>query len=506
MAGKTSKGQKCRDVTARGCKVLKALFVPTIQSYFMCSGIIYICVGVSLALAETQIKSFLCDVAPERNETQDTGVGCSNCPAKLLLCGRGPCWNTIANITWDELAKSTDSRLHTIFETAAADEICNDVLESTDSPSKAVIEMERRSGSSSTDAPVSQACANFHCEVLLMAAIHPHVVLAPMSTETSGCSFAAYKRWWDVDTCVCAGEYQSMTAAEVAAVEAYCGFTFPTTTTTTTVTSTTVNFTTTTTTTAAGGGRLLLEEDCNSPVGLLSPSPSIPPVHRFPSGYMERRLQTSAPSPNPGVTNDDFPPWTVGDWSKCTCMQQCVSGIQTRSVQCLSAQCADPKEADKQFCTCGHCAECVIILNIEIMFYTFIVQGCVALVVFLSFVWLGSRAESSWVVVSWPLWFLGLFVKQLPPLVRLIMVVNAFQILIVFAQTWLLRSIQPDCNSSGTIKVWSIILMVVIILQFVMGMLTAEFKRMPAWVFRPKRQSKYLLVRLIGKLQRTLGP
>merc|ERR1712019_38093 len=63
----------------------------------------------------------------------------------------------------------------------------------------------------------------------------------------------------------------------------------------------------------------------------------------------ERKLQTV----------QDF---EVGEWSKCTCMQTCGAGIQTRSAVCPSdpteKSCHQPKPPDVQPCECTHCAAC----------------------------------------------------------------------------------------------------------------------------------------------------
>lgn len=450
------------------------------------------------------------------------------------------------------------------FKDASIDIACNDVLRAKTTPVEAVLQMAKQAVESQDDArvpAVTAACQQFHCEVVRNALEHPDLMKAPMSDAPIGCSdIKKVKRSWARDVCVCAGLYQTMSVDDMTTLQNYCSFTLQTTQTTTTITTTTTNTDTTTTSIDGSERRLasplvsqshpLHEQDrlyavrdearpivnpyllpqanrnCGGRARSANQVESTVDAHAqmmqadgvdavvdladdlFASVPM-RALQTAPAPPPAGLTNDDFDDYETGEFSKCMCYQQCVSGVKTRSVKCLSARCKEPKPAALQSCTCPHCADCSILLNLDVFFWLFLVQGGVALFVWANFLWLGSQSEANFVHVGWIKWFLGIWVKQLPGSVRLCVLMNIFQIVIMLIQTWTpesLFTITPDCHASMDLRVLSIILLGVLVTQITMGIVTRLTNRMPPFLFRPLRPSHILPIKILGGISRFLGP
>jgi hypothetical protein len=209
------------------------------------------------------------------------------------------------------------------------------------------------------------------------------------------------------------------------------------------------------------------------------------------------------------VSNDDLKEYTVGEWTQCTCYQACVQGIMTRDVTCLSEQCKAPKPETSRKCECHHCSNCSVLFNTTLFFISFIAQGIVALLVWLSLLYMSSIEEAALVRLSWFQWFLGFFVKQLPPLARLLILANVCQALMMVFQTWVpenLVKFQPDCNDVPQLRFLSLFLAAVMCLLLVIGRITRLFNRMMPYLHRPDRATSPLPIRLFSKLQALLGP
>lgn len=575
MAEKKKPG-KCKRILSGVWGCLKAIFCLNIANYFLVSGVVYIACAFVVNIQYGKIETFLCNVWAAKNETGGFGKGCDECGFNAIFCSASECWHDAINLTYklDLLDKNPNPIMEALlkapkfaesptFLDATVDTACNAVLEKYDTPAKAVLMMYTRSiataAAQQTDPPVSQACATFHCQVLVNALEHPDLMKAPQSDAKSGCTNSEkVKRPWATEKCVCAGLYQELSATDITNIETFCSLSLKTTTTTTITTTTTTTSSTTSEESAVGGIRRLQQEgglhvhpsqpDLETKVNgsccgesrpqevfvdasLHAPTPT--PWSSWTPPWVEdveslvtdlfysvpiralataRRLQDPAPSPGPaGLTNDDLQDFEVGDWSKCTCYQQCVSGVMTRSVECLADKCKEPKPPRLQACKCPHCANCQILLNLNVFFYLFIIQGLVAIFVWSNFMWLNHQPEAAFVKasVNFLKKFLGFWVKQLPGAVRLCVLMNMVQIVVAMVQTWVpgsLIEIAPDCNASMDLRVLSIILLGQLTMQIFMGVLTRMTNRMPPFLYRPNRPVHFLPLRVLGGISRFLGP
>jgi hypothetical protein len=232
-----------------------------------------------------------------------------------------------------------------------------------------------------------------------------------------------------------------------------------------------------------------------------------------------RQLQaaTSAPAAAPATSapaaasasNDDYPEFTVGKWTKCTCYQACVQGVRTRDVTCLSSTCKAPKPEESEKCECKHCSNCQVLLSATIFWISFLTQSVVSILVWLSLLYMGTFEEASLVSLSWFQWFLGFFVKQLPPLTRLLLIVNIGQAIFMVLQTWVPSTVikfEPDCNDVADLRFLSILLLSVIVVLILLGRLTRLFNKMMPFLYRPHRSNSFILFRWWSKVQASLGP
>jgi len=246
---------------------------------------------------------------------------------------------------------------------------------------------------------------------------------------------------------------------------------------------------------------VVLESDGGRCVGEVAP-PNTPAL-------IDRVLQETAAAVK--APYDEYPDWTVGDWpSECTCYQQCWPGVRTRVVQCLSEECSVPKPDDKEQCTCDHCAQCNILLDLTFFFWFFVAQAVVALLVFLVFFWMEGRDQSTCIKIGWILWIVGLFCKNLPVLSRLLILANIGQITIILVQVWIPRVddlvLNPDCGASKILQTISIILASFMILQVTLGRLAKKTRRMPPWLYSPPRERGFLPIRYFYKILGWFGP
>jgi len=96
----------------------------------------------------------------------------------------------------------------------------------------------------------------------------------------------------------------------------------------------------------------------------------------------------------------------------------------------------------------------------------------------MALVYMSTVEEASLVKLSWLQWFLGFFVKQLPPIARLLILFNLVQSLLMLFQTWVPESIikfQPDCNDVPQLRFLSIFLAAVMFCLLMIGQVTRAF-------------------------------
>eukprot|EP00927_Polykrikos_kofoidii_P002625 TRINITY_DN11052_c0_g1_i1.p1 TRINITY_DN11052_c0_g1~~TRINITY_DN11052_c0_g1_i1.p1 ORF type:complete len:633 (-),score=85.28 TRINITY_DN11052_c0_g1_i1:236-2068(-) len=208
--------------------------------------------------------------------------------------------------------------------------------------------------------------------------------------------------------------------------------------------------------------------------------------------------------------NDKREKWSEGAWTACTCFQQCMKGVMSRTVECLALNCQDPKPPSKKSCECDHCADCSVLDNLNILNVTFVVQGGVALLVVLCFAYFESMKEEAreetFIHLPFYLYPLGFLCKTLPSIVRLLILVNFCQISIIVFYTWLPTNIKRDCNASGSLKIVSMVTFLMLCLQLVAGQAAKRYTVTPPYLYSPVREHKFLPFKIISLLTRALGP
>jgi hypothetical protein len=512
-----AKDSKAQHVQRLCVSFLKAIFILTIPTYYLWSGIIYMASAITIVLVRPHLKEFLCDIYTH----PDT---CDDCPSTLLMCEKDACYRNAMNITMLTEAATVKGDYFSSFSKASLDSGCNNIIKDSKNPVDALMRMYNAYSPSAT--AEQSPCIQFHCGVLLTALTHVDLVNTVGSDVSSGCTNTRGSKQKDrASDCVCSSVWSNLyeeydlvaggTSTFAALYQSTCGEKMPTTSTSLT--------TTTTTDTSAASSRLLLgnrliqnqaENDSDNlavqvyGIGTGSVATTDSLVAATPQGR-SRALQSAAEDSASGISNDDLKPYTVGQWSQCTCYQACVQGIKTRSVTCLSEACRAPRPATSEKCECEHCSHCSVLFNTFVFFLSFFTQGIIALLVWLSLLYMNSIEEAALVRLSWFQWFLGFFVKQLPPLARLLILLNAAQALMMLFQTWVPESIiefQPDCNDVPALRFLSIFLGLVMLALLIIGRVTRSFTRMMPYLYRPNRSASPLPIRLFSKLQALLGP
>jgi len=194
-------------------------------------------------------------------------------------------------------------------------------------------------------------------------------------------------------------------------------------------------------------------------------------------------------------------------WTQCICYQQCIPGARYRKVQCLHPACKDPKPATILPCLCADCSNCTYVdqflFSISLMFF---IQGAVALMVAMSFVYFLSKDEDDLASMNIIEKLLGFLCKKLPPIVRFMSLVQFFLLAFMVFQTWAPVDFQSDCNESEMLRIITLVTMCVWLAQLVMGVLARRKTRMPAWLYAPARPGGVAIMRLVSKIVRLMGP
>jgi len=148
----------------------------------------------------------------------------------------------------------------------------------------------------------------------------------------------------------------------------------------------------------------------------------------------ERKLQGVDP-------NSNLMSYTTTAWSQCTCFQQCVSGVKTRTVTCDSDKCASPKPENRVKCHCQHCAACAVKFYLTALYLTVCVQGLAGLLVFGAFFFAERVHIDDLAVVSWcscscvPM--LGLICKSIPVFLRVFVYINMVEVILLAMSAFL---------------------------------------------------------------------
>jgi len=233
-------------------------------------------------------------------------------------------------------------------------------------------------------------------------------------------------------------------------------------------------------------------------------------------GEQERRLGATTTaaggggggSSSGGSSAPELPPYKVDVWSKCSCIQQCVLGVKTRDVTCEAKACMEPEPPSKETCTCAHCADCVVDMNLMIISFTFLLQGLIATMVCAAFAHFSSKDEDDLASLNICEKLLGCFCKCLPLYVRVLTILSFFQLIYINLQTFVPTSIlalSTDCNQVVPLKDTAMIASGVYVLQLAFGMGAKNTVAVPAWLYAPMRPGKGCRFKL-KKFLRALGP
>lgn len=532
---KTSAGVKV--LTALG-KVAKAFLVPSVQTYFLLSGILYAGNGALIFFSRVTIDSFFCNIDPREVAG---GIGCTKCPSEILVCKQADCYRHAMNITYRLTASKNTMVNYQQFMTAAQDTQCNEMVLKSASPVKMIQNIAANNS-------VSQGCKRFHCAVLKYALLQS----PDLNTRTGVCTNKDNSKPASLaSTCVCAS---LMTGNDIlnnkASIQSLCGSwivddfcpTFgstvpnwcpptPAPTPAPTASSATTSVT----------ARLLAADNAAGKHGMSTTSgvpqvwtdlvekkkvisikgadaqeschdgkttSAVPMATPFaPQTAAPRRLQNT-PAPQ-GAANDQFPDYTVSDWTRCTCYLQCIAGVKTRLVTCGASTCKAPKPKTSEVCKCSHCADCQADLNLMIVMYCYFAQGGVAIAVFVSFLHMGSFDMDDLVKLSILTRLIGLFCKNLPICVRILVIANFFQLTIIIVQAWVPSSVlawEKDCKSSNALGYTSLITFGVWSIQLILGRVAKTMTRQPPYMFTPYRNKLPPPLKQLKMLIRSLGP
>eukprot|EP00443_Scrippsiella_acuminata_P049307 CAMPEP_0115398994 /NCGR_PEP_ID=MMETSP0271-20121206/14607_1 /TAXON_ID=71861 /ORGANISM="Scrippsiella trochoidea, Strain CCMP3099" /LENGTH=517 /DNA_ID=CAMNT_0002822791 /DNA_START=151 /DNA_END=1704 /DNA_ORIENTATION=- len=516
----------------------------------------YLVCGIVVLVGRSGAHTFLCDVRPQ---LAYGGMGCGNTSDSLLMCAEPSCWRHAINITHQVNASIATDNLYQVFTEAVTDTECNDIITKTrvTDPISMVVVL-------ATSSTVTDACKTFHCGVLE----NTMNTFSDLNSATGVCTnLYGSKPSSEAETCVCSGlldvegfdDYElsggvtTITSSDMQDIFDVCGagtiaamrrmcsagsdvypkWCMETTVTTTTYTETTSTVTetetstvttmtsTSTTTTADTGRRLQVRTDSTyegRSAGVQKDGPwdlaGIDEVSPSPSLATERHLQDATPAPTPSVANDELPEYETGDWSQCTCYQQCVSGVKTRTVDCLSDVCQSPKPAAKEGCTCNHAAQCEIDLRLLILLIVYFVQAACAFIVFLCFLYTLTQTEDDFIKLGFLKKFAGFFHKQLPPLIRILVIVQLIQVVYLVIDVWigylanvyLDSTYQKDCFASNDLRLTSQITSGIWVFGAILGKCTKQHTRRPDWLYSPERPSRGFPMKQFKQCFRCLGP
>eukprot|EP00931_Biecheleriopsis_adriatica_P106608 TRINITY_DN81031_c0_g1_i1.p1 TRINITY_DN81031_c0_g1~~TRINITY_DN81031_c0_g1_i1.p1 ORF type:complete len:670 (-),score=96.20 TRINITY_DN81031_c0_g1_i1:64-2073(-) len=216
----------------------------------------------------------------------------------------------------------------------------------------------------------------------------------------------------------------------------------------------------------------------------------------------ERRL-TAAPAPS--ANNDDLQDWTVTDWSRCTCYQQCTPGVTTRSVSCPpGVTCKEPKPTAARACVCKHCSDCDVLMFVWATFACYVITGSVCYLLWLGFLAVSMYEEDDYTGMSISLKCLGCFCRTLPFLIKVMTYVDMFCIvLLVITALTPIGDTFSDCKGSESMEQMAIAGLVAWALQLSIGFYMHKFKPMPPWLHSA---SSSRAMKLLCKPFNAVGP
>eukprot|EP00931_Biecheleriopsis_adriatica_P115588 TRINITY_DN91370_c0_g1_i1.p1 TRINITY_DN91370_c0_g1~~TRINITY_DN91370_c0_g1_i1.p1 ORF type:complete len:507 (-),score=58.40 TRINITY_DN91370_c0_g1_i1:41-1561(-) len=499
-----SKAQVLRILCRRFVQTLwKTAGAFSVGQYHLWTSIVYICCGGFLLYAYPVIHVQFCEM-PLVEE-------CDTCVDTFLTCGSSQCFQSSLNITYLEVASTPKGGSFQAFHSAIKDDACNTVVGSANNPIQLLTLMMR-------EPTISKACKSYHCENLeRMAEKSMTDIFNGNDTCTNEYLIKSQEM---AEECLCIGDLRSAHQF-LEEVEEVCGVTtvqticasytttpsacdpYVSTTSSTTTITTTTTTTTTTSTTAASGGRLLEQQE---PEVLIQSG-----MHHEVSDSGRALTQTNTQTQVTIASSADAPtPWTIGDWSPCTCYLQCTPGVMTRSVTCGASTCRGDAPATQQTCTCTHCAQCFGFEgSLSLLSFLLPAQGLIAFLLMVLYMLFAEMDEDLLIKLTIVRRIGGFFCKTLPFLVYLGDVTSLGLILFMtVAVFWSVASgdaWNEACHHNYLARATVFVSCGMWLLKFTYARLVIRYARVPMQLYVPK--TRFMApFRQIGLLLRTMGP
>jgi hypothetical protein len=195
--------------------------------------------------------------------------------------------------------------------------------------------------------------------------------------------------------------------------------------------------------------------------------------------------------------------YKVAEWSRCTCYQQCESGVQSRSVTCpQGVTCEGALPPNARTCVCSHCAKCSNFYVIVAFSCAFAFEGFCMLVLCVNFWFASSRDEDQWSQIGIGTKLMGITCKTLPPIIRFMTFFTAAAVCVILYQAYLPGFDQDDCKSR-TYQEMAVLVTILWSLMCCLGMYMARREPMPPYLHS---QSQSRAIRMLCCPCRKLGP
>jgi len=199
---------------------------------------------------------------------------------------------------------------------------------------------------------------------------------------------------------------------------------------------------------------------------------------------MDRRLQVPATPTAAATTDANLQEYTVTPWSSCTCYQQCVPGVMTRSVSCpAGVTCKEPKPSPAMSCVCKHCSDCDVLLFVLATAAAYGGTGLISFLLWLGFLGVAQLEEDDYTEMSCAMKCLGCFCRFLPIVIKL-MTWTTMLLIILLTVTALVPvgEVFSDCKDSVVFTQLAVGGIIVWVVQLVVGIYMHRNKPMPPWL------------------------
>lgn len=203
--------------------------------------------------------------------------------------------------------------------------------------------------------------------------------------------------------------------------------------------------------------------------------------------------------------NADAQDWTTSAWSRCTCLQQCVSGVTVRSVTCpAGVTCKDPKPSSAMSCICEHCANCSVSWTNWAFVVLYCSQGGLSLFMWLAFWKVSMLEEDDLSDMRCATKCLGFFCKFLPVSLRIFTYAELILVVYVFGVVVIpLGSFESDCRAFNPGRVHATANLVIWLVQLAFGIYMRRNKPMPPWLYNAVPDG---VIKILCAPIRAIGP